>query len=88
MSLSKSYFNSGRDIVSIQGWSDVSGSLSDRTMVMRKNMELIQNLEHASKEMDDSVRVYQDFLVTPLPPSVLLAQSYKKFLEKLVYTYV
>ena len=55
---------------------------------MRKKVELIQHLEHASKEMDDSVRVYQDFLDMPLPLSVLLAQTYKKFLEKLVYTYV
>ena len=79
---------SGCDIVSIQGWNNVSGSLSERIMVMKKKMELIQHLEHASKEMDDSVRVYQDFLETPLPPSVVLAHSYKELLEKLVHTYV
>ena len=50
----------------------------------RMKVELVQHLAHASKEMDDSVRVYQDFLDTPLPQSVLLAHSYKELLEKLV----
>ena len=50
----------------------------------RLKVELVQRLAHASKEMDDSVRVYQDFLDTPLPQSVLLAHSYKELLEKLV----
>ena len=59
-------------------------SLSERIMVTGKKVELVQNLKHASKEIDDSVRVYQDSLDTPLPPSVLLAHSYKELLEKLV----
>ena len=74
---------SGRGIVSIQGWSNVSGSLSERIMVTRKKVELVQCLKYSSKEMDDSVRVYQDFLDMPLPQSVL-AHSYKELLEKLV----
>ena len=79
---------SGLDIVSIQVWSNVSGSLSEWIMVMRKMVKLIQCLEHASKEIDDSVRVHQDFLDMPLSPSVLLAHSYKELLEMLVHTYM
>ena len=53
-------------------------------MVTGKKVELVQRLEHASKDMDNSMSVYQDFLDMPLPPSVLLAHSYKELLEKLV----
>ena len=62
----------------------MSGSLTERTMVTGKKVELVQHLEHASKDVDDSMRVYQDFLDMPLPPSVVLAHSYKELLEKLV----
>jgi len=54
-------------------------------MVTRKKAELVKRLEQVSKEMDDDVRVYQDFLDTPLPPSVLLVHTYKDLLEGLVW---
>ena len=56
----------GRGIVSIQGLSNVSGSLSERIMVTRKKLELIQCLEHASKENMHSHFVYLNLLMKHL----------------------
>ena len=58
--------SNGRGIVSMQGWSNVSESLSEQLMVTRKKLELIQLLEHALKENMHSHFVYFNLLMKHL----------------------
>ena len=64
----------------------MSGSLSERIMVTRKKAEIVQKLERVTSDFEESARLYQEYLDTPLPPSVLLAKSYKELQEELVST--
>ncbi len=58
----------------IQGWSNVSTTLKDKIVMMKRKAEMLKVLERLLRGSEEGVARYKGHLDMPLPPSVLLVE--------------